>query len=109
MAITEIDTVASTDTFEKQRMLVNEGLIKLNSIDLNKNTLILEDRSHAAVTNTDATAGSFGLYMDDASGDIFVIVKKAGTTDAKRFRLVDYDDSSTDGSNGVSYVDTFSS
>ena len=109
MAITEINTVVSTDTFEKQRTLVNEGLTKLNSIDLHKNTLILEDRSHDAVTNTSVGAGSFGLYMDDNTGDVFVIVKKEGETYSKRFRLVDYSDTSTDGSNGVSYVDVFTS
>ena len=106
MAITTIGTVNTTDTFEKQRTQVNLGLEKLDNIDLDKNTLILEDSTEPA--NTSVAAGSFSLYMEDSTGDLFVAIKKSTDTDAKKFRLVEYSNVTTDGTSGPDYDGTLS-
>lgn len=106
MAITEIGTVNASDTFEKQRTQVNLGLDKLDNIDLDKNTLILEDGAHPA--NTSVSAGSFALYMEASTGNLFVAIKKSGDTDAKKYRLVEYSDVTTDGTSGPDYIGTLS-
>lgn len=67
MAITSIDDVESTDTFESQRLQINKASTKLNVIDLNKSELRLEDSSAAP---SDPPEGSFVLYMDQSTGDI---------------------------------------
>ena len=88
MAISTIGSVNATDTFEKQRVQLNLGIAKLDNIDLDKNTLIIEDGSEPA--NTDVAEGSFALYMEDSTGDVYIAVKKSGDVTAKKFKIVDY-------------------
>ena len=96
MAITTISTVDTSDTFEKQRTQLNDGLTKLNNIDLTKDTLILEDSVVDNINNSDVVPGSFSLCMDQVSGDLFLIVKRYDDTVAKKFRLLEYDDQTGD-------------
>ena len=75
MAITSIDDVESTDTFENQRLQINKASTKLNVIDLNKTELRLEDSSAAP---SDPPEGSFVLYMDQSTGDIKIKKRTVG-------------------------------
>ena len=96
MAITTISTVNTSDTFEKQRTQINEGLTKLNDIDLTKDALRLEDSTVETLNNSDVDPGSFALCMDQESGDLFVLVKRYDDTVAKKFRLLEYSDQTGD-------------
>jgi|ETNmetMinimDraft_30_1059905.scaffolds.fasta_scaffold301321_2 predicted RNA-binding protein len=67
MAITTIDSVKTTDTFEKQRTSLNEVVGKLNKIDLDETELHLS--AHGVPTepaDSEVANNSFCLYMTPA-------------------------------------------
>jgi myo-inositol-hexaphosphate 3-phosphohydrolase len=100
MGVVTIDSVKTTDTFETQRTQLNLGLTKLNTIDddidVTSEVLTISD---SATEPDDPSAGSFVLYMDQGSGDIFIKVLKSDGS-VRKYRLVDYDTASND----VTYV-----
>ena len=102
MGIVTIDSVKTTDTFETQRTQLNKGITKLNTIDdginLTSEVLTISDSATEPADGT-VTAGSFVLYMDQESGDIFIKVLKSDGS-VRKYRLVDYDTASND----VTYV-----
>lgn len=86
MGIVTIDSVKTTDTFEKQRTQINSGLTKLNKIDLDSEVLTISESVEPA--NSTIEAGSFRLYMDSTTGDIKIKLYKTDGS-VKTVTLVD--------------------
>ena len=102
MAITTISTLSNSDTVSTLKDITNSIINKLNKVDLDTQNLILLDQS-SDPTDASVADGSFVLYMDETTGDIFIKVKKASGT-VRKYRLVDYSVDTTSTNGGVTYV-----
>ena len=102
MAITTISTLSNTDTITTLKDRTNSIINKLNTIALDPQNLTLLDQA-SDPTDASVAEGSFVLYMDETTGDIFIKVKKASGT-VRKYRLVDYSVDTTSTNGGVKYV-----
>lgn len=98
MAITTISTLSTSDTIATLKDRTNSIINKLNTVDLDtQNLTILDQTSDPA--DSSVASGSFVLYMDETTGDIFIKVK-SDSGSVRKYRLVDY----SEASNSVTYI-----
>tara|TARA_Y100000401_G_C8318673_1_gene223997 strand:+ start:908 stop:1207 length:300 start_codon:yes stop_codon:yes gene_type:complete len=98
MAITTISTLSNTDTITTLKDRTNSIINKVNTIDLDTQNLTLLDQASDPADNS-LSDGSFVLYMDETTADVFVKIKNASGT-VRRYRIVDYSAANND----VTYV-----
>ena len=66
MAITALTLLKLSDTFNLLKDRINEIITKVNKVDLEQNRLVLTNVSTAPIIDTDMTANTAMLWVDDS-------------------------------------------